>query len=188
MAATFTWGAYCGAQTGSPTTGTTQSTPSDINWKNIDDTTTAYSSAPITAGNCSFQKNYYGIFSTGTFNNILGGLFAHITTAFGTGLTLYGVPACTTTAGPYQYVTPSVTAYGSPDAGLTTNMTTAIAIGSGVAVWFGITGPQTNNKAATVPGTSTQYTNWLTTQLSVGPTAASGDTAQVTIELEYQEN
>ena len=189
MAATFEFKEDNGASTGSPTYGTTRTgSRTDVNWKNIDDSTTAYSSYPITAGNCSYQKNQYGHFTTGTFNNILAGLFAHTATALGTGLTLWGVPACTTTGGPYAYVTPSVTAYGSPDAGLTTNMTSAIAISSGVAVWFGPTGPQSTGKAATQATGADQYTNYLTTQLAVGPTASAGDTATVTLTCEYQEN
>ena len=188
MAATFAWGHDSGAATGSPAKGTTRTTPTDVNWKNIDDSTSTYSSYPITAGFTSYQKNLFGKFTTGTFNNILSGLFAHTATAFGTGLTLKGVPACTTSGGPYTYVTPSVTAYGSPDAGLTTDMTSAISIASGVAVWFGPTGPEATGKAATQATGADQYTNYLTTQLAVGPTAAAGDTAQVTLTLEYQEN
>ena len=54
----------------------------NVNWKNIDDATTAYSSSPITAGNNSFEKWQFGHFS-GTYNQILSGLFAHTATAFG---------------------------------------------------------------------------------------------------------
>lgn len=183
MAATFEFEEDNGTAAGSPAKGTTRTAArTEVNWKNIDDSTTAYSSNPITAGNNSYQKNQFGHFS-GTFNQILSGLFAHTATAFGTGLTLKGVPACATSAGPYTYVTPSTTA----DTGLTTDMTTAIAIGSGVAVWFGATGPEATGKAATM-ATNPCYTNWLTTQLQTTASAAPGDTAQVTLTLQYNEN
>ncbi len=75
MAATFAWQESNGA-------GEVLSTPTDSNWKNIDDSTTAYSSAPITAGNNSFEKWTFAKFS-GTFNQILAGLWAHTAGVFG---------------------------------------------------------------------------------------------------------
>jgi hypothetical protein len=81
------------------------------------------------------------------------------------------------------YVTPSQTA----NAALSTDMTSAIAIGSGVAVWFGATGPEATGKAASMT-TNPCYTNWLVTQLQTTGSAAAGDTAQVTLELQYNEN
>jgi len=183
MAATFEFEEDNGTQTGSPLKGTTRTAArTEVNWKNIDDSTTAYSSQPITAGNNSYQKNQFGHFS-GSFNTISAGLFAHTATAFGSGLTLKGVPACSTSAGPYAYVTPVTTA----DTGLTTDMTTAIAIGSGVAVWFGATGPEATGKAASM-ATNPCYSNWLTTQLQSTSGAAAGDTATVTLTVQYNES
>lgn len=183
MAATFVWEEDTGVLSASK--GTTRTNPAtDANWKNSGVVTDAYSSFPITAGNNSFQKVLFGKFTTGTFNNILGGLFAHTLTAFGANLTLKGVPACTTAGGPWSYATPSAAA----DAGLTVDMTTAIAIASGVAVWFGPTGPETASKAATQATGADQFTNWLPTQLQTAVGAAAGDTAQVTLTLQYQEN
>lgn len=183
MAATFEFDEDTGASTGSPAKGTTRTTAvTDVNWKNSGTQATAYTAAPITAGNNSFQKAQFGKFS-GTFNQILSGLFAHTATAFGTGLTLKGVPACTGDGDRYLYVTPSATA----DANLTTDMTSAIAIGSGVAVCFGATGPEATGKATTM-STNPCYTNYLTTQLQTTASAAAGDTAQVTLTAQYNEN
>jgi len=183
MAATFAWMEDTGTLTSSH--GTTRTNPAtDANWKNSGVVTDAYSSFPITAGNNSFQKVLYGKFSTGTFNNILSGLFAHTLTSFAANLTLKGVPACTTTGGPWAYATPSASA----DAGLTVDMTSPIAIGSGVAVWFGPTGPEATGKAATQATGADQYTNYLTTQLQTAVGAAAGDTANVTLTLQYSEN
>lgn len=183
MAATFEFEADTGAATGNPAKGTTRTAAiTDVNWKNIDDSTTAYSSAPISAGNNSFERWLFGHFS-GTFNQILSGLWAHTATAFGTGLTLKGNPATTGDGNRPLYTTPSTTA----NATLTTDMTTAVAIGSGVAVFFGATGPEATGKAASMT-TNPCYTNYLPTQLQTTSSAAAGDTATVTLTLEYQEN
>lgn len=185
MAATFEFEEDNGAQTGSPLKGTTRTAArTEVNWKNIDDSTTAYSSNPITAGNNSFTKYQFGHFS-GTYNQVSAGLFAHTLTAFGTGLTLKGQPACTSTATALVYATPATSA----NAGLTVDMTTAIAIASGVQVQFTATGPE-NSATASAASLSTNpcYTNYLATQLQTTTSAAAGDTAQVTLTLQYNEN
>lgn len=183
MAATFAWDEDTGTATGSPAKGTTRTAGvTDVNWKNSGTQATAYSAAPITAGNNSFEKWQFGHFS-GTYNQISAGLFAHTATAFGTGLTLKGPPAMTADGDNLTYTTPSATT----NANLSTNMTSAIAIGSGVAVWFGATGPEATGKAASMT-TNPCYTNWLTTQLQTTGSAAAGDTATVTLTLQYNEN
>lgn len=153
--------------------GPTITTPTNSNWKNIDDSTTAYTANPITAGNNSFEKWIYGQFS-GTFNTLLNGKWAHTATAFGTGLTLKGQPTMTADANRLAYATPSTTA----NASLTVDMTAVTAIGSGQTVWFGATGPATSGKAASVDGSVTRFTNYLTTQLQTTSSAAAGDTAK----------
>jgi len=153
----------------------------NVNWKNIDDTTTAYTAAPITDGNNSFEKWQFGHFS-GTYNQILSGLFAHTATAFGAGLTLKGQPTMTSDTTDLAYATPSTTT----NASLTTDMTAVTAIASGVAVWFGATSPTAAGKAASTTA-NPAYTNYLTTQLQTSG-AAAGDTATVTLTLQYQEN
>jgi hypothetical protein len=184
MAATFDFGADTGASTGSPAKGTTRTFGvTTNNWKNSGVQSDVYSSFPITAGNNSYDIWLFGRFQ-GTFNQITAGLFAHTSTAFGTGLTLKGPPAMTQDSDNLTYRTPAASA----NAALTTNMTSAIAIGSGVAVWFGSTGPEATGKAATQDGSATRYTNWLATQLQTTTSAAPGDTATVTLTLEYQEN
>lgn len=183
MAATFDWEADTGAATGSPAKGTTRTTGmTDNNWKNIDDSTTAYSSAPITAGNNSYERWMFGKF-TGTFNQILSGLWAHTATAFGTGLTLKGVAATAGDGSRPIYTTPSTTA----NATFTVDMTSAISIGSGVAVFFGATGPEATGKASSMT-TNPCYTNYLGSQLQTTSSAAAGDTSSITLTLSYSEN
>ena len=174
MAATFDWRESNGAGETETTTRT------EVNWKNIDDSTTAYSSSPITDGNNSYEKWQYGYFS-GTFNEISAGLFAHTATAFGSGLTLKGQPAMTADGDKLTYAPPSTSA----NANLSVDMTSAVAITSGVAVWFGETSPTATKSAA--ESTNPCYTNYLTTQLQTSG-ASAGDTATVTLTLRYDEN
>lgn len=182
MPATFAFDRDHGAATGSPAKGTTRSAGvTDVNWKNSDVEATAYSAAPITDGSNSYENWLFGHFS-GSYNEISAGLFAHTATAFGTGLTLKGPPACTGDGDRLLYTTPATTT----NANLTTNMTSAIAIGSGVAVCFSATGPEATGKAASTTA-NPAYTNYLTTQLQTSG-AASGDTATVTLTLQYNEN
>ncbi len=183
MAATFEFEEDNGAATGSPAKGTTRTAArTEANWKNIDDSTTAYSSQPITAGNNSYQKNQFGHFS-GTFNQISAGLFAHTAGTFPTGCTLKGVPTCSSDGTRYLYVTPSTSA----DSNLSNDMTTAIAIGSGVGVFFGATGPEATGKASSMT-TNPCYTNFLTSQLQTTTSAPAGDIASITLTLQYNEN
>lgn len=183
MAADFEFNRDTGTETGSPTKGTVRTTAvTDTNWKNTDTYGTAYSAAPITAGANSFGIWNFGKFS-GTYNEISAGLFAHTDVAFGAGLTLKGTPACTGDGDRLLYTTPSA----STNATLTNDMTTAIAIGSGVAVFFGVTGPEATGKA-TSSTDNPAYTNYLTTQLQTTGSAVAGDTATVTLTLQYNEN
>lgn len=184
MAATFAFDTDYGTQTGSPTRGTsTEAGSPDVNWCNNGDPTTVYSTAPITAGNNSFDVWLFGHF-TGTYNQILGGLFAHTATAFGAGLTLIGPPACTGDADRLLYTTPTAADHSGV---LTTDMTAVIAITAGVAVCFSATGPYSTGKATSTTA-NPAFTNYLTTQLKTTGSAVAGDTATVTLTLRYQEN
>lgn len=175
MAATFEYDEDNGAATGSPSQGTTRNTAvTQVNWKNTDDVSTAYSSSPITAGNNSYTKYQFGKF-TGTFNQISAGLWAHTAGTLGTGLTLKGVVTST-------YATPATSA----NAALTTNMTSVIAIGSGATVNFSTTGPQAASPTSTLSAAG--YTQYLASQLQTTGSAAAGDTATVTLTLQYNEN
>lgn len=119
----------------------------ECNWKNIDDSTTAYSSSPITAGNNSYEKWQFGYFS-GTYNQILGGLWAHTAGTFGTGLTLKASKSMTVDADRLAYATPST----ATNANLTYDATAITAIASGKAVWFGATSPTAAGLTAQING------------------------------------
>jgi hypothetical protein len=175
MPATFEFNEDNGAATGSPSKGTTRNTAvTQVNWKNTDDVSTAYSSSPITAGNNSYTKYQFGKF-TGTFNQILNGKYAHTAGTLGTGLTLKGTVTST-------YATPATSA----NAALSTDMTTAISISSGLSVSFHTTGPEGASPTTTLSAAG--YTQYLATQLQTTTAAAAGDTATVTMTLQYDEN
>lgn len=178
MAATFAFKEDNGTATGSPARGTTAGTTvTTCNWKNIDDAaTTAYSASPITAGNNSYGKYQWGAFS-GTYNQISSGLWSpHTAGTLGTGLTLVGKVTST-------YATPSTTALGS-----TTDYSSIVAIGSGSTVLFSTDGnPYTASPAASVTN-NPAATQYLVSQLQTSGSAAAGDTASITLTLQYNEN
>lgn len=173
MPATFDFGEDNGALTSGKGATRTQSV-TQVNWKNTDDVATAYTASPITAGNNSFTKYQFGRF-TGTFNQISAGRWAHTAGALGTGLTLMGVVTST-------YATPGT----ATNAALTTNMTSVIAIGSGATVNFHTTGPEGGSPTTTLSAAG--FTQYLATQLQTTTGAAAGDTATVTLTLQYNEN
>jgi hypothetical protein len=176
MAATFEWWEYNG-------TGPTSSgIAADVNWKNIDDRGTAYTSNPITAGNNSYEKWQYGKFS-GAFNQISAGLYGHTAGTFGAGITLKGPPLMAADGNKLTYATPATTT----NASLTKDMSLPAALTvSGIAVWFGGSTP-VGTKTATSTAVPT-FTNFLTTQLQTTGSAGAGDTTQVTMTLQYDEN
>lgn len=183
MTATFAFDRDHGDATGSPAKGTTRSAGvTNVNWKNSDNEATAYSAAPITGGDNSFENWLFGHFS-GTYNQISAGLFAHTDGVFGDGLTLMGPPSCTGDGDRLLYTTPTH----EVNANLVVDMTSAIGIGSGVAVFFGATGPEATGKASSATA-NPAYTNYLTTQLQTTTSAAPGDTETVTLTLQYNEN
>lgn len=174
MAATFEFNEDNGAATGSPAKGTTRSTAvTQCNWKNTDDVATSYSASPVAAGANSYPKNQFGKF-TGTFSQISSCLWAHTSGTLGTGITLAGKVTST-------YTTPSTTAISG-----STDMTSAISIGSGASVNFSTTGPEDASPTSTLSAAG--YTQYLVTQLQTTGSAAPGDTASVTLTLRYNEN
>lgn len=184
QAATFDWQEDTGTATGSPAKGTTRTTGvTDVNWKNSGVQGNAYSDHPITAGNNSFEKWQFGKF-TGSYNMILTGKFAHTAGACGTGVSLFG-PTDTTGDGDRPlYTTPAAA---TNNTACPFDMSAAISISSGKAVFFGDTGPEATGKAASTTA-NPAYTNYLPTQLRTTGSAAPGDIATLTLTLQYLEN
>lgn len=163
MASTQTWSEGNGASAGTETT-----SRAEANWKNVDDSTTAYSSSPITAGNNSFTK-YQAIKFGGTYNTLSGLTYKVSSNAPGTGLS---VVAAVVTAG----VTPATTASGD-----------AAASTTGTAANFTTT---TLGYAAGASSTTSNptYGNAYRTQLQTTGAAAPGDISTVTITATWTES
>jgi hypothetical protein len=174
MAATFDWQEDNSTATGSPAKGTTRTTGrTEVNWKNLDDSVTSYNTVPVTAGNNSFTKYQFGKFS-GTFTTISAGLFAHTAGTLGAGLTLISNVTST-------YATPGTSTLTGTD------ITSAISIGSGATVLFVATGPETASPGSSC-STNPCYTQYLQTQMQTTVAASPGDSATVTLTLQYQEH
>ena len=172
MSATTTWYEQNGTATGTPAAGT-QSTVSTCDWKSIDDTTTPRSSAPVEAGSNSYIKyNYLGF--SGSFNQISAVKWAHTDGTLGTGLSLYGKVTST-------YNTPTTTAMSSAS-----DMTNTTPSSSGASVLLGVSGPNDTSPAASQ--TTSCYTQYLATQVQSTLSAAAGDSGQVTLTVQYNEN
>jgi hypothetical protein len=157
----------------------------NVNWKNIDDTTTAYTAAPITAGSNSFEKWQFGFFH-GTYNTISNGFFDHTSGVLGTGLTISGMASMTTSGLALVYTTPSTT----KNANLTKDYTSVNASfpTSAPIVMFGPSGPDKTYAKQASTTANPAYTNYLTTQLLTSASAGAGDTATVTFTLRYDES
>ena len=174
MAATFEYQEDNGAATGSPAKGTTRNTAvTQVNWKSVDDVATAYSVAPINAGENSYPKYQFGRF-TGTFNQISNGLWAHTAGSLPTNTSLYGAVTST-------YATPSQSA----TAGLS-DISSVTAITSGTPVNFSTTGPEDASPTPTLSAAG--YSQYLVTQVRTTGAAAPGDSGSITLTLRYSEN
>lgn len=162
MASTQTWSEFNGA-------GQVETTSrAEMNWKNIDDSTTAYSSSPISAGNNSFGK-YQALKFAGTFDQLLSLTYKVDNNAPATGVSIVGAVVT-------SYSTPSTSATG--DGAMST---------SGAAANFN------NGSTPFGAGTSTTttnpvYANALRTQLQTTSSAAPGDIATRTFTAAWTEN
>lgn len=164
MASTQTWSEFNGASAATETT-----SRAEANWKNIDDSTTAYSSSQITAGNNSFAK-IQALKFAGTWNSLSALTYKVSTAAPGTGLS---VVASVLTAG----VTPSATATG--DSAASTSGTSANFNSSST--------PYGTGTSSTTAG-GTMYANAYRTQLQTTGSAGPGDITSVTITASWTES
>ena len=165
MASTQTWTEYNGA-----TAATATASRTEANWKNIDDSTTAYSASPITAGNNSFDKNQAVVYG-GTWNTLSALTYKVSTATPGTGL---NIVASVRSAG----VTPTATASGDATASTTGTAANFASISTGFAVG-----------AATATGSGVYYGQVYRTQLQTTVAAAPGDLASaVTITATWTES
>jgi hypothetical protein len=164
MASTQTWSEGNGASAGTET-----ASRAEANWKNIDDSTTAYTASPITAGNNSFVKVQMVKFG-GTWNSLSALTYKVSSAAPGTGLS---VVAAVLTAG----VTPSAASSGYSAASTTGTSANFTSSSFGYAA----------GTSSTTAG-GTMYTNAYATQLQTTGSAAPGDISAVTITASWTES
>lgn len=164
MASTQSWTEYNGTSAGTATANRTES-----NLKNIDDSTSAYSSYPVTAGNNSFSK-YQAIVFAGTWNSLSALTYKVSSAAPATGVSIV---ASVQSAG----ATPATTATG--DAAASTTGTSANFAGTTTAFAAG---------ATTASGGGTQYGQAYRTQMQTTASAAPGDIPSVTITATWTES
>lgn len=180
MPSVFYFGEHNGAATAHPTiAGTTRATgQTNVNWKNVDDTTTAYSASPISAGSNGFTKYQFGCF-TGAFNQISSVKFQHVSGTFGAGITLKAIVSG-------LYATPGTTANSSlvHDITLTGDIATGLVMLLGTAAQ----GPFVTGAAASTTLTVPGHTQYFATQLQTTVAASAGDTSVATLQIQYNEN
>lgn len=165
MASTQSWTEYNGASGA-----TVVASRVEANWKNIDDSTTAYSASPITAGNNSFVKVQALVFA-GTWNSLSALTYKVSTNAPGTGLTV--VAAVLTSA-----ITSSATSSGY-----------SAASTSGTSANFNTSSSPFGTGTSSSTASGTMYANAYATQLQTSGSAAPGDLATpVTITATWTES
>ena len=163
MASTQTWSEFNGAG------GTETASRTDINFKNVDDSATAYSASPVTAGNNSFTK-YQALKFAGTWNSLSSLTYKVSTNAPATGLSIVGSVVT-------SYTQPSTTALG--DAAFSTSGLTANFNSS--------TTPFGAGTASTAAG-GTMYANAYRAQLQTTGSAAPGDSPTITFTATWTES
>jgi hypothetical protein len=175
MASTQTWTEYNSVAGTATETGAR----GESNWKNIDDSTTAYSASPVPAGNNSFGK-YQALKFAGTWNSLSVLTYKIDNNAPATGVSIVGAVVSAWTA-------PAVTATG--DSALST---TGLAVSFGTSAYTPATNPTTGPFSvaggSSTTATGTMYANALRSQVQTTTGAAPGDIASRTITAAWTES
>jgi hypothetical protein len=197
MAATFQWFEHNSNST------TDSSARTEVNWKSVNDSTTAYTAAPVTAGTNSYKKYQFGRFS-GTWSTISNVLFEHTAGTLPSNVQLAGRKNTSFTTPDTSDPLPNSPASGVADA--TTgfyDLTTVTAIGSARITGIQLTQDADNtdirpaDAGVTNEGTSMATsvssggyaaTEYLITQLKVGGAASAGSIGTITLTLRYDES
>jgi hypothetical protein len=147
----------------------------EVNWKAIDDSTTAYSAQPITAGNYSYQKIQALVFDTGSWNGLSSFGYKCNTNVTPEGLSIYGTTISAWTAP----VSTAVDATLLSTAGITANFTTGAITSANFAAG-----------TSSIAGSSTQpvSTQPLRSQLKSATSSPPGDITPVTITATWTES
>ena len=163
MASTQSWTEYNGSGQ------TASGSRTDCNWKNIDDSTTAYSAAPVTAGNNSYGK-YQSLVFAGTWNSLSALTYKIDNNAPATGISIVGSVVT-------SYTQPATTATG--DSAMST---------SGISANFNTSSSPFGAGTSSTTAGGTMYANCLRTQLQTTSAAGPGDIASRTITATWTES
>ena len=197
MPATFEWVEHNTNNT------TDNNARTEVNWKSVNDSTTAYSAAPVSAGSNSYKKYQFGRFS-GTWSSISNIVFEHTNGSLPNNVQLAAKPTTTFTTPDTSDPLPGSPASGVAD-GTTGffDLSTATSIGSARITGVKITRDTDNSDirpadagvtnegtamANSVSGGGYACTEYLVTQLKVGGSAAAGNIGTVTLTLRYDES
>jgi hypothetical protein len=164
MASSTSWTEYNGASGATVVPNRT-----DINWKNVDDSSTVYSSSQVQAGNNSFYKQQSLVFG-GTYNSLSALTVRIDSNAPATGISIVG--AVQSALG-----TPSTAATGDP----------AFST-SGLAVNFGSSTSPAGAGTATYTAGGTVYTQVVRSQVQTTTAAGPGDIGARTITAAWTES
>ena len=167
MASTQSWTEYNGAAA------TATATRTEVNWKNIDDSTTAYTASPVTVPGAglaySFSKVQALVYA-GVWNSLSAFTYKVSTAAPGTGVAL-NADVIATFVQPTTAVQPAAAASTTGTAANFNSSTTPFGVGT---------------TSSTASGT--MYVNAYRTQLAVGTTAGPGDITSVTVTASWTES
>lgn len=165
MASTQTFSEGNGANAGTET-----ASRSEMNWKNIDDSTTAYSSSLVSAGNNSYSKAQAIVFA-GTWNSLSALTVVIDSISWATGLTITGsIRSASFTPGT-----------GAVDSALTLTPSSINFTGT---TWAGAFAAGSSSSTAG----GTLYTQPLRTQLQTTSSAGPGDIATRTFTWSWTES
>lgn len=164
MASTQTWSEFNGANAATET-----GSRGEANWKNVDDSTTAYTASPVTAGQNSFTK-YQAVKFAGTWNS-LSALTYKVSSA--TPATGVSIVAAVVTSG----TTPSASASGD-----------SAASTSGTSANFNSSSTPYGAGTSSTTASGTMYANAYRTQMQTTGSAGPGDIPSVTITASWTES
>lgn len=168
MASTQTWSEFNGASAATETT-----SRSEANWKNIDDSTTAYGSSPVNSStNSNSFTKYQALKFAGTWNSLSGLTLKIDNNAPATGISIVGSVVTSGT-------TPATTASG--DSAMST---------TGLSANFNNSTTPYGAGTSSTTASGTMYANALRTQLQTTSSYAGGpgDITSRTITASWTES
>lgn len=155
-----------GVKTGN--VGATRTPVIRTDWKSVDDTTTAYNNASVRAGENSFIKNNFIAF-TGTFNKISNIVFTHTSGTLTTGVQLIA-------KSDNEYVRSVSSMTGTDFSAVDTSLNLRAST------------QDPSGDTSDVELTAHGFTQYIKTQLQTTTSAQPGDTSELGLKVQWDEN